>query len=95
VGGRFEGGEVAMGARLKVRLPAKRVPDAVMRWLEMYEDGRDDHEAFPAFVDRVGTGAFEAAVADLALPVEYGPDTVDQFIDWSRTEEFAIARGKD
>jgi len=95
VGGRFEGGAVAMGARLKVRLPAKRVPDAVTRWLEMYEDERHEAEAFPAFVDRVGTGAFEAAVADLALPVEYGPDTVDQFIDWSRTEEFAIARGKD
>jgi sulfite reductase beta subunit-like hemoprotein len=95
VGGRFERGEVAMGARLKVRLPAKRVPDAVTRWLEMYEGERQDDEAFPAFVDRVGTGVFEAAVADLALPVEYSPDTVDQFIDWNRTEEFAIARGKD
>src|SRR5205814_1835753 len=29
VGGRYDGGEVAYGHRLKVRLPAKRVPDAV------------------------------------------------------------------
>ena len=33
IGGNFEGGEVVYGTRLKVRLPAKRVPDAVERWL--------------------------------------------------------------
>ena len=33
----YEGGEVVYGTRLKVRLPAKRVPDAVERWLRIYE----------------------------------------------------------
>jgi hypothetical protein len=28
---------VLYGTRLKVRLPAKRVPDAVERWCGMYE----------------------------------------------------------
>ena len=37
VGGQYDGGEVAMGQRLKVRLPAKRVPDAVERWVRLYE----------------------------------------------------------
>ena len=32
---RYEGGEVGYGQRLKVRLPAKRVPEAVERWLRM------------------------------------------------------------
>ena len=41
IGGNYEGGEVVYGTRLKVRLPAKRVPDAVERWLRMYEAERD------------------------------------------------------
>ena len=35
IGGRYEGGEIAMGTRLKVRLPAKRVPDAVERFITL------------------------------------------------------------
>ena len=57
IGGNYEGGEVAYGTRLKVRLPAKRVPDAVERWLRMYEAEREDGEAFNAFAERVGADA--------------------------------------
>ena len=42
LGGNYEGGEVIYGHRLKVRLPAKRVPDAVERWLRLYEGERDE-----------------------------------------------------
>ena len=38
IGGNYEGGEVVFGHRLKARLPAKRVPDAVERWIRYYED---------------------------------------------------------
>ncbi len=55
VGGTYEGGEVRYGQRLKARLPAKRVPEAVERWVRFYESERDDGEHFNAFVDRVGT----------------------------------------
>src|SRR5215210_465139 len=64
VGGRYEGGEVAMGERLKVRLPAKRVPDAVERWLRMYEEQREDGELWRDFVGRVGNVELEGAVKD-------------------------------
>ena len=37
LGGNYEGGEVVMGKRLKARIPAKRVPDAVERWVRHYE----------------------------------------------------------
>ena len=37
VGGVFEGGEVEFGTRLKLRLPSKRVPEAVERWVRHYE----------------------------------------------------------
>ena len=45
VAGNFEGGEIVYGQRLKVRLPAKRVPDAVERWLRWYEAEREDERA--------------------------------------------------
>ena len=57
IGGNYEGGEVVFGHRLKARLPAKRVPDAVERWVRLYEAERDDGEAFNDFVERVGTDA--------------------------------------
>ena len=33
VGGVFEGGDVQFGTRLKLRLPSKRVPEAIERWI--------------------------------------------------------------
>ena len=57
IGGNYEGGEVLYGARLKVRLPAKRVPDAVERWVRMYEAERQEGEEFNDFAERVGPDA--------------------------------------
>jgi sulfite reductase beta subunit-like hemoprotein len=92
--GQYDGGEVAMGQRLKVRLPAKRVPDAVERWVRLYERDRTDGEEFNAFVARVGNETFEAEVKDLGLPVEFGLDTMNQFIDWNRHEPYKVVRGE-
>jgi sulfite reductase (ferredoxin) len=94
VGGRFEGGEVAYGARLKTRLPAKRVPEAVERWVRHYESARAEGEPFRVFAERVGTAEFEGLVKDLALPVEFGLETMNHFIDWSRSEPFQVIRGE-
>jgi sulfite reductase beta subunit-like hemoprotein len=94
IGGRYEGGDVAYGHRLKVRLPAKRVPEAVERWIRLYESERQDGEAFNAFVDRVGAEPFEEAVRELSLPVEFSLETLDHFIDWSRQEPFKVVRGE-
>ena len=66
IGGNYEGGEVVYGTRLKVRLPAKRVPDAIERWLRIYEAEREDGEEFNAFAERVGAERFEDEVQDLA-----------------------------
>jgi sulfite reductase (ferredoxin) len=94
IGGNYEGGEVVYGARLKVRLPAKRVPDAVERWLRAYEAEREDGEVFNAYAARVGTTHFEDKVRDLAMPVEFGLDTMNEFIDWSRNVPFQVIRGE-
>ncbi len=94
LGGHYESGEIVYGHRLKARLPAKRVPDAVERWVRFYEEGREDGEEFNAFVERVGTDPFEAKVKDLAMPVEFGLETLNQFIDWSRSDPYKVERGE-
>jgi sulfite reductase (ferredoxin) len=94
IGGRFDEGEVAYGQRLKVRLPAKRAPEAVERWLRFYQAERQDGERFRDFAGRVGTTAFEDQVRDLALPIEFGLETMNEFIDWSRNVPFQVIRGE-
>src|SRR3989440_4617431 len=66
VGGISEGAGVAFGKRLKLRLPAKRVPEAVERWIGQYESNREDGEDWNTYVERVGTGELEALVKDLS-----------------------------
>jgi sulfite reductase (ferredoxin) len=95
LGGRYEGGEVAYGQRLKVRIPAKRVPDAVERWIRHYEAGRNRGEPFNAFVDRVGIAGFEELVkGDLSLPPEFSLESMTEFIDWNRDVPFEVIRGE-
>jgi sulfite reductase (ferredoxin) len=94
IGGQYEGGEVAYGERLKSRLPAKRVPDAVERWIRFYEAEREDGEVFNAFVARVGAKRFQDLVKDLAMPVEFGLDNLMQFVDWERKEPYKVERGE-
>jgi sulfite reductase beta subunit-like hemoprotein len=94
VGGAYEGGEVRYGQRLKTRLPAKRVPEAVQRWVRFYESDRADGEEFNAFVDRVGAQAFEAQVKDLTMPIEFSLENMNYFIDWTKNSPFEVIRGE-
>jgi len=94
VGGNYEGGEVVFGQRLKARLPAKRVPEAVERWLRLYEGERGDGEEFNAFAERIGTKRFEEEVKDLTMPIEFSPETVEHFVDWSRSDPYRVERGE-
>jgi sulfite reductase beta subunit-like hemoprotein len=94
VGGRYEGGEVAYGERVKVRLPAKRVPEAVERWIRLYESERQEGEPFNDFVDRVGPEPFAEAATDLSLPIELNLENLQHFIDWNRTDPYAVERGE-
>ena len=52
LGGVYEGGEVIYGTRLKSRLPSKRVPEAVERWIRLYEAERNEGEEFNDLVER-------------------------------------------
>jgi sulfite reductase beta subunit-like hemoprotein len=94
IGGAYEGGEVRYGQRLKARLPAKRVPEAVQRWVRFYESEREDGEEFNAFVDRVGPQEFEAQVKDLTMPIEFALENMNYFIDWTKSSPFEVIRGE-
>ena len=94
VGGAYEGGEVRYGQRLKSRLPAKRVPEAVERWIRFYESERAEGEAFRAFVDRVGTREFELKVKDLTMPIEFNLENMNYFVDWTKNAPFEVVRGE-
>ncbi len=94
IGGTVEGGIVEYGKRLKLRLPAKRVPDAVERWIRMYETERAEGEPFKDYAERVGTPRFESEVKDLSLPVEFSLESMNMFIDWNRSGPFEVIRGE-
>jgi sulfite reductase beta subunit-like hemoprotein len=94
LGGAYEGGDVRYGHRLKARLPAKRVPEAVERWIRFYESERSTGEEFNEFVDRVGTQEFELLVKDLTMPIEFSLENMNQFIDWTKNAPFEVVRGE-
>src|SRR5207302_4337703 len=94
IGGAYEGGDVRYGQRLKARLPAKRVPEAVERWVRFYESERSDGEEFNAFADRVGAAEFEARVKDLTMPIEFNLQNMSFFIDWTKHAPFEVQRGE-
>ncbi len=95
IGGNYEGGEVIFGTRLKSRLPAKRVPAAVERWVRMYEAERaGESEEFNAYAERIGAARFEEEVKDLTLPAEFSLETMQQFIDWNRSSPYKVERGE-
>jgi sulfite reductase beta subunit-like hemoprotein len=94
IGGAYEGGEVRYGQRLKARLPAKRVPEAIERWVRFYESDRVEGEEFNAFAARVGATAFEARVRDLTMPIEFSLENMNYFMDWTKNAPFEVIRGE-
>ena len=94
VGGAYDGGDMRIATQLKVRLPAKRGPEAVERFVRLYERDRTDGEAFNDFFDRVGSKPFEAAIQDLVLPGEFVDENRSMFIDWNRIELYELQRGE-
>lgn len=94
LGGKYTDGDTIYGTRLKSRLPARRVPDAVERWIRLYESDREDGEVFNSFVERVGTARMEEEVKELTMPVDFSLDTMQMFIDWQRSDPYKVERGE-
>jgi sulfite reductase (ferredoxin) len=94
IGGAYDGGTMRLATQLKVRLPAKRAPEAVERVVALYEKERNPGEEFNAFFDRVGAIPFEQSIRDLVLPGEFTDDNKAMFIDWDRVDLYQLQRGE-
>jgi sulfite reductase beta subunit-like hemoprotein len=94
LGGEYENGTVKLAKRLKVRFPAKRVPDALERWVRLYQDKREDGEEFNDFVERVGDDELTSAVKDLGVALDFNLENMNHFIDWERKDPYKVERGE-
>ena len=96
IGGTYRTDEMRLGQLVpKVRIPAKRVPDAVERVICLYHAERNGGaELFSAWIDRVGVQPIQDAVDDLTLPPEFSADTLPMFIDWDRQDIYILQRGE-
>ncbi len=95
VGGNYERGEIVFGQRLKSRLPAKRVPEAVERWMRL----TTSPSATTARVQRVRRPrrhrlTSRSSSSELTMPIEFNLENMDHFIDWSRSEPYKVERGE-
>ena len=94
IGGRFEGGEMRYGVRLKTRVPTKAVPDVVHAFLTVYKEQRQPDESFPAFVDRVGREPFEQAAAPWSAVPAFDPEHPEFYRDWDQVILYRVERGE-
>jgi len=94
VAGAYDEGKMRIGTQLKVRMPAKRAPDAVERVIRLYETYRNPGEEFNTYFDRVGARPFEMALEDLTLPGDFTDDNKSMFIDWGKLDLYQLQRGE-
>jgi len=93
LGGRLGEMQVEFGAK-SAKLPAKAVPDAVVRIVGRYADEREAGETFARWLERVGgTKAVTESVADLdAFPApDVGPDF---YVDYDETGPYVADVGE-
>ena len=84
IGGTYEGGEVRYGHRLRARLPAKRVPEAVERWVRFYESERT-RRGVQRVRRRVGTDGVRGSTSRTSRCRSSSRRRASNlFIDWSR-----------
>ena len=95
VGGGRGNGNIRIGQLLKARVPAKRAPQVVERFISYYQSNRANaDEEFNSFVDRVGVEPFEALLANLTIPPEFSLENMGEFIDWERDGLYILERGE-
>jgi len=89
LGGLTEEGKAQFGQPV-LKLPARRIPDAVVQILELYrKDRQSAQESFQAFVARVGINYWKQALAPFEAlpPYEESPEA---YRDWGAESEFSL-----
>lgn len=93
LGGGISGKDGAQFGRKLVKLPAQRVPEAVMRLLALYQAERQEGEAARAFFQRVEEEKVQTALADL-VGIDEATAQPEDFIDVGQSEPFVVEIGQ-
>ena len=89
VGGMTDEGK-AIFAQPVLKLPAKRIPDAVIKMLELYRKDRTSaKELFRDFSGRVGIAYWKAALEPYTSLPAY-EQTPEAYRDWGADTEFSL-----
>ena len=94
LGGGFENGDTRIGLRVKTKVPAKSMPNALRKVLDFYKAERAEDEIFRDFAARVGPESFEPLLAEFKEIPELNRDSLDMYIDWSKTVKYILERGE-
>jgi sulfite reductase beta subunit-like hemoprotein len=98
LGGRYGGASIdgtRYGQRLAgVKVPAKSVPDFIRDVTAFYKQNRQEGEEFSQTVDRLGPKAFEHLAAQYRELPALTEQTVDTYMDWSKTVLYKVERGE-
>ena len=94
LGGSYDDGDSRIGLRVKTKVPARRVPEALRIVMSYYQEHRDDGEAFKDYVARVGAETFEPLLAQFKDLPELGRDTIEEYMDWDKTVIYKLERGE-
>jgi sulfite reductase (NADPH) hemoprotein beta-component len=89
------GGIDAQGAtfgRTVIKLPARRVPEALLRLLHLYEDQRQPGEKARDFFRRVPDDVVKGAVAEL-MKIDEASAKPEDYLDLGDGKEFVVATG--
>jgi hypothetical protein len=86
-------GKGAVFGRQVVKLPARRVPDALLRLLSLYEAKKQPNEPALAFFRRVSQEEVRAAVADF-VKMDEATATPEDYLDLGSTTEFMVETGE-
>ena len=89
IGGRTAEGQAAFGKNT-IKLPARRIPEAVVEMLTLYRrDRQSATETFQAFSDRVGLDYWKNALQEFTTLPSY-EEAPAMYRDWGAETEFSL-----
>ena len=94
LGGSYDDGNTTIAQRVKTKVPAKKIPDALNRVIALYQKERHEGEIFREFVLRVGAGRFEDLLADFKDVPDLNKETLGEYMDWDKTVKYMVERGE-
>jgi len=94
LGGSYDNADSRLALRVKTKVPAKRMPEALRLVVDYYKEHRDADEPFKDFVQRVGPAVFEPILSELGDVPELDRESLHQYIDWDKTVKYILERGE-